>query len=78
VTVWASFDGGRTWPVQRRIFDGPSAYSNIGVGRVGTVTEGTIFINYDGGPEGRNTAAHVAVFNLSWLLDGADIKNFLN
>lgn len=78
VTVWVSFDGGQTWPVYRRIFDGPSAYSNIGVGRAGTVTEGKIFLNYDGGPEGRNTAAHVAVFNLSWLLDGQSIHDFLN
>ncbi len=78
VTVWASFDGGQTWPVHRRIFDGPSAYSNIGVGRAGTVTEGKIFLNYDGGPEGRNTASHVAVFNLSWLLNGQSIHDFLD
>jgi hypothetical protein len=78
VTVWASFDGGQTWTVYRRVYDGPSAYSNLGVGRAGTVTEGKIFINYDGGPDGRNTAAHLAVFNLSWLLDGADINDYLN
>ncbi len=78
ITVWVSFDGGQTWPVYRRIFDGPSAYSNIGVGRADTVTEGKIFLNYHGGPDGRNTAAHVAVFNLSWLLDGQSIQDFLD
>ena len=57
--------------------DGPSAYSNLGVGRASTVTEGKIFLNYDGGPAGRNSAAHVAVFNLSWLLNGRDIHDFI-
>ena len=36
ITVWASFDGGRTWPAQRLVYAGPSAYSNLGVGRAGT------------------------------------------
>ena len=39
-TVWASFDGGRTWPVKRLVYDGPSAYSNLGVGRNGTPSQG--------------------------------------
>jgi len=78
VTVWASFDGGRTWPVKRRIFDGPSAYSNLGVGRPGTVTEGRIFVCYDGGPAGRNTAAHLVTINLSWILDGRSVDEFFN
>jgi sialidase-1 len=78
VTVWASFDGGQTWPVKRLVYDGPSAYSNLGAGRAGTVTEGRIFLNYDGGPAGRNTAAHIVAFNLSWLLDGQDINDFID
>jgi len=77
ITVWVSFDGGETWPVKRSVFAGPAAYSNLGVGRKGTPGEGRVFLNYDGGPAGRNTAAHVAVFNLTWLLDGADINDFL-
>ena len=40
ITVWASFDGGRTWPVKRLVYDGPSAYSNLGVGRNGTPSQG--------------------------------------
>ena len=36
VTVWASFDGGRTWPVKRLVHDGPGAYSTLAVGRSGT------------------------------------------
>jgi len=78
VTVWVSFDGGATWPLKRLVFDGPSAYSNLGVGRAGTASEGRIFLMYDGGPLGRNTAAQIAVFNLSWILDGQDIQDFLD
>jgi sialidase-1 len=77
ITVWASFDGGRTWPVKRLMFDGPSAYSNLGVGRAGTASQGKLFLVYDGGPEGRNTAAQVVVFNLSWLLEGAILGDLL-
>jgi sialidase-1 len=77
ITVWASFDGGVTWPVKRLIFEGPSAYSTLGVGRAGTASQGKIYLVYDGGPEGRNTAAQIVVFNLSWLLDGADIGDYL-
>ena len=43
VTVWASFDGGRTWPVKRLVYDGPSAYSNLGVGRTATPSQGRVF-----------------------------------
>jgi len=56
ISVWASFDGGKTWPVKRLVYDGPSAYSNLGVGRAGTVTEGKIYLLYEGGPEGKNSA----------------------
>ena len=77
VTVWASFDGGRTWPVKRLVFDGPSAYSNLGVGRPGTPNEGKIYLLYEGGPEHHYAAVNVAVFNLSWILDGRDINEFL-
>lgn len=78
ITVWVSFDGGDTWPLKRSVFAGTAAYSNLGVGRKGTPSEGRIFLNYDGGPEGRNTAAQIAVFNLSWILNGTDIADFLN
>ena len=77
ISVWVSFDGGQTWPVRRLVYDGPSAYSNLGVGRAGTVSEGKIYLLYEGGPEGRNSAVQVAVFNLSWILDGKDINDYL-
>ncbi len=64
-TVWASFDGGQTWPLKRLVFDGPSAYSSLAAGRPGTASAGWIFLNFES--EGQ---AKVARFNLSWLLAG--------
>ncbi len=66
-TVWASFDGGQTWPVKRLVYDGNSAYSSLAAGRHGTPSEGWIYLLFEGGPHG---AAQVARFNLSWLLEG--------
>ncbi len=66
-TVWASFDGGQTWPVKRLVYDGPSAYSSLTAGRPGTPSEGSIYLHFEGGPDG---GSQVATFNLSWLLAG--------
>ena len=66
-TVWASFDGGKTWPVKRLVFDGPSGYSSLNAGRPGTASEGWIFLHFEGGP---SKGGCVARFNLSWLLEG--------
>lgn len=70
MTVWASFDGGQTWPVKRLIYEPSSAYSSLVAGRPGTPTEGLIFLLFEGGPNGRYSAMQVARFNLSWILDG--------
>ena len=78
VTVWASFDGGRTWPVKRLAYDGPSAYSTLGVGRSGTPSQGKIFLLFEGGPGGFYEAVQVMSFNLSWLLNGRDVRPLLN
>lgn len=64
-TVWASFDGGQTWPVKRLIEEGPFAYSSLSVGRPDTPSQGWIYLHYEGRGGG-----HVARFNLSWLTDG--------
>jgi len=76
-TVWASFDGGRTWPVKRLVYDGPSAYSNLGIGRHGTPSQGKIFLIFEGGPKGSHAAVQLVSFNLSWLLDGRDLNKLL-
>ncbi|MCU0981551.1 MAG: glycoside hydrolase [Pirellulaceae bacterium] len=65
--VWASFDGGRTWPVRRQVYEGAFAYSSLDAGRPGTPSEGWIYLLFEGGPQGGGT---IARFNLSWLLGG--------
>lgn len=64
-TVWASFDGGKTWPVKRLVFEGPSAYSSLNAGRPGTPSEGWIYLNFES--EGQSK---VARYNLSWVFSG--------
>jgi sialidase-1 len=65
-TVWASFDGGKSWPVKRLVFAGAHGYSSITSGRPGTVTEGMLFHHFEGGPKGGSA---VARFNLAWILE---------
>jgi sialidase-1 len=66
-TVWASLDGGKTWPVKRLVYEGASAYSSLTAGRPGTPSEGWIYLHFEGGPDG---GSQVARFNLSWLVAG--------
>jgi sialidase-1 len=70
LTIWASFDGGQTWPVKRLLNPGPSAYSSMGVARPGTPGEGTIYLLFEGGPDGHYSGMQFARFNLSWILAG--------
>ncbi|MDP7267504.1 MAG: sialidase family protein [Pirellulales bacterium] len=65
VTVWASFDGGTTWPLKRLIEPGRSAYSSLNAGRPGTPSEGWIYIHYEA-----LSGSKLARFNLAWLLEG--------
>ncbi len=70
VIVWDSFDGAKTWPIKRRVFEGPSAYSSVNAGRPGTASEGWIYVQMEAGKKHRYEEAYVARFNLSWLLKG--------
>lgn len=70
MTVWASFDGAKTWPVKRLVYAPHGAYSSLVAGRPGTATEGRIYLLFEGGPDGRYSAMRVARFNLSWILEG--------
>ncbi len=78
VTVWASFDGARTWPIKRSVYAGPAGYSMLAAGRPGTPSEGWIFLVFEGGPRGDTILEpyqgaadyNIARFNLSWLLEG--------
>lgn len=63
-TVWASFDGGKTWPIKRLVHEGAFAYSSLTAGRPGTPGEGSIYLHFE------SDGSKVARFNLSWLLAG--------
>jgi len=66
-TVWASFDGGVTWPLKRLVAEDSFAYSSLAAGRPGTKSEGWMFLHFEGGPKGGSTMAR---FNLSWVHAG--------
>ena len=72
MTAWASFDGGKTWPIKRLVFEGSGAYSSLDAGRPETKSAGWIYLNFEGGPKGGST---VARFNLSWILAGKKTGN---
>jgi len=63
-TVWASFDGGATWPVKRLVDEGSFAYSSLAAGRPNTASDGWIYLQYESG------GSKVARFNLAWVLAG--------
>ena len=67
--VWASFDGGRTWPIHRVVEPGPFAYSSLNAGRPGTASEGFIYLLYETGGH-PNSTGRIARFNLAWILEG--------
>ena len=66
INVWVSFDGGKTWPVNRLIKEGPGNYSWMTQGRKGTPSEGFIYL--------RSIEGGMARFNLAWLLEPDDRK----
>ncbi len=78
ITVWASFDGAQTWPVKRLIYGGASGYSMLTAGRLGTPSEGWIYMVFEGGPRGDShpepyqgaADTNFARFNLAWILEG--------
>ena len=72
-TVWASFDGGKTWPVKRLVDEGDFAYSSLAAGKEGTPAEGMIYLLYEAGPVGK-----IARFNLAWVTNGRDWREFLD
>ena len=77
-TVWVSFDGGKTWPISRLVDEGGFAYSSLVAGRAGTPGEGWIYLMYEFIEDGRYAGAKVARFNLPWITQGRDWKEFIN
>ena len=72
MTVWASFDGGKSWPVKRLVSEGHSAYSSLSADR-----EGTIYLLFEGGNKKLYDTMVLARFNLDWLANGQDWRKRL-
>ena len=67
MTVWASFDRGRTWPMKRLVYKGPSAYSSLAAGK-----DGNVYLLFERGKKKLYESIAVARFNLDWLAVGRD------
>lgn len=72
MTVWASFDRGKTWPVKRLIYEGPSAYSSLTADK-----EGNIYLLFEKGKKKLYESIAVAKFDLQWLAKGHDLGALL-
>ncbi len=78
--VWLSFDGGKSWPVKKLIEEEGFKYSSLAVGRKNTPSEGYIYLLYETGTKDNINAyrgGKIARFNLSWLMEGKDINQYL-
>ena len=67
MTVWASFDQGKTWPVKRLVFKGMGAYSSLAADK-----KGTLYLLYENGDKGLYDRISVARFNMEWLTGEPD------
>ena len=67
MTVRLSYDEGKTWPVAKQIFAGPSAYSCLA-----RLPDGSIGLLYERGEKYRYEKMTFARFTLEWLTDGKD------
>lgn len=66
MTVRLSLDDGRTWPSERLIHEGPSAYSSLA-----RLPDGQVGLLYEGGVEQAYEAIRLARFSIEWLERGS-------
>ena len=64
LTIRASRDDGRTWPIERVLHDGPAAYSSLA-----RLSDGTILCLYEGGEHSFRESLRLARFDLQWLFE---------
>jgi len=67
MTVRLSYDEGRTWPVSKMLYPGPSGYSALVA-----LPDGMIGCFYENGDSRYSERLTFARFNLEWLTDGVD------
>lgn len=72
MTAWASFDRGRTWPVKRLVYGGPSAYSSLAADK-----KGNIYLLFEKGMKKLYESVAVVKFDLAWLTEGHDLDKLL-
>jgi sialidase-1 len=65
MTVWASFDRGKTWPVKRLVYKGLSAYSSLAADK-----RGNIYLLFERGEKKLYQYVSVVKFNMAWLTEG--------
>lgn len=79
-TVWLSFDAGKSWPIKKQIDPEGFKYSSLTVGRKNTPSEGYIYLLYETGKKEDINAyggGKIVRFNLSWLMEGKNINQYL-
>ncbi|HID76947.1 MAG TPA: exo-alpha-sialidase [Planctomycetaceae bacterium] len=69
MTVWASFDRAKSWPVKRLVYEGPSAYSSLAA-----APDGSIYLLFERGTKGPYETITVARFNLAWLTASSQVR----
>lgn len=62
LTIRQSADDGRTWPLAKRLHEGPSAYSTLA-----RLPDGTVLCLYESGGKNACQSLLLARFNLEWL-----------
>ena len=67
LTVRMSYDEGKSWPVKKLIWAGPSSYSTMV-----RLPDGSIGLLFEGGEKHRREWIRYVRFSLSWLTDGKD------
>ena len=72
MSVWASFDRGKTWPVKRLVYEGPSAYSSLAADE-----DGHIYLLFEKGEKKLYESVAFVKFDLAWLTEGHDLENLL-
>lgn len=72
MSVWASFDRGKTWPVKRLVYEGPSSYSSLTADK-----KGNIYLLFEKGTKKLYESIAVAKFDLEWLTKGHDLEQLL-
>ena len=70
MTVFASFDQGKSWPVKRMVNEGMSAYSSLAAG-----PDGMIYLLFERGEKKLYDRMAVARLNLAWLTEGCELAD---